>query len=100
MLKQSLFASVESTLFRNLLFQSIKKAFKQRLLLSYGWGTWIRTKEMPDSESGALPLGYTPISVTVLFYLETISLSSRLHDFPEYAHCKMKVELRKDEKSP
>lgn len=28
----------------------------------YGWGTWIRTKEMPDSESGALPLGYTPIT--------------------------------------
>ena len=26
-----------------------------------GWDTWIRTKEMPDSESGALPLGYIPI---------------------------------------
>ena len=34
-----------------------------RTLISYGWGTWIRTKEMPDSESGALPLGYTPISI-------------------------------------
>lgn len=27
----------------------------------YGWGTWIRTKEMSDSESDALPLGYTPM---------------------------------------
>lgn len=26
-----------------------------------GWGTWIRTEEMSDSESDALPLGYTPI---------------------------------------
>lgn len=26
-----------------------------------GWDAWIRTKEMPDSESGALPLGYIPI---------------------------------------
>lgn len=26
-----------------------------------GWDTWIRTKEMPDSESGALPLGYIPM---------------------------------------
>lgn len=31
------------------------------VLLTIGWSTWIRTKEMPDSESGALPLGYTPI---------------------------------------
>lgn len=33
-------------------------------VLTIGWGTWIRTKEMPDSESGALPLGYTPIAFT------------------------------------
>ena len=39
-----------------------KKAAHQNGLILYGWGTWIRTKEMPDSESGALPLGYTPIS--------------------------------------
>ncbi|EDP10517.1 hypothetical protein EUBDOL_01765 [Amedibacillus dolichus DSM 3991] len=26
-----------------------------------GWGNWIRTSEMPESKSGALPLGYTPI---------------------------------------
>ncbi len=38
-----------------------------RLHFLYGWGTWIRTKEMPDSESGALPLGYTPISATPIF---------------------------------
>lgn len=38
-----------------------KKALGYGLQLLYGWGTWIRTKEMPDSESGALPLGYTPI---------------------------------------
>ena len=25
-----------------------------------GWGNWIRTSEMADSESAALPLGYTP----------------------------------------
>ena len=25
-----------------------------------GWGSWIRTSEMADSESAALPLGYTP----------------------------------------
>ena len=36
---------------------------KQRIsfsVLRHGWGTWIRTKEMSDSESDALPLGYTP----------------------------------------
>ena len=38
-----------------------KRAFHRPALFFYGWGTWIRTKEMPDSESGALPLGYTPI---------------------------------------
>ena len=32
-----------------------------RLIFIYGWGTWIRTKEMGDSESPALPLGDTPI---------------------------------------
>ena len=30
-------------------------------LFSFGWGTWIRTKEMSESEADALPLGYTPI---------------------------------------
>ncbi len=27
-----------------------------------GWDGWIRTSEMPESKSGALPLGYTPIT--------------------------------------
>ena len=27
-----------------------------------GWGTWIRTREMQESKSCALPLGYTPIN--------------------------------------
>ena len=39
-----------------------KRAFHRPALFFYGWGTWIRTKEMPDSESGALPLGYTPMT--------------------------------------
>ena len=30
-----------------------------------GWGGWIRTNEMPESESGALPLGDAPINVVV-----------------------------------
>ena len=32
----------------------------QKRLFS-GWGAGIRTPEVPESESGALPLGYTPI---------------------------------------
>ena len=31
------------------------------ILRCRGWGTWIRTTEMADSESAALPLGYTPM---------------------------------------
>ena len=26
----------------------------------FGWDGWIRTSAMPESKSGALPLGYTP----------------------------------------
>ena len=33
-----------------------------------GWGTWIRTREMPDSESGALPLGYTPMRLDIILF--------------------------------
>ena len=29
--------------------------------LSFGWGAGIRTPEMLESESSALPLGYTPV---------------------------------------
>ena len=28
-----------------------------------GWGGWIRTNEMADPKSAALPLGYTPMKV-------------------------------------
>ena len=28
-----------------------------------GWGNWNRTSGMPESKSGALPLGYTPRSM-------------------------------------
>ena len=31
--------------------------------LSVGWDGWVRTIEMPESKSGALPLGYIPIFV-------------------------------------
>ncbi len=31
--------------------------------LSVGWDGWVRTIEMPESKSGALPLGYIPISL-------------------------------------
>ena len=31
------------------------------LFFIFGWGTWVRTKEMSESEADALPLGYTPI---------------------------------------
>ena len=35
-------------------------------LLFYGWGAGIRTPEMSESESDALPLGDTPIFSTVI----------------------------------
>lgn len=31
-----------------------------------GWGNWIRTSEMADSESAALPLGYTPTAIYII----------------------------------
>ncbi len=34
-----------------------------------GWGTWIRTTEMADSESAALPLGYTPMHLINILFL-------------------------------
>ncbi len=30
-------------------------------------GNWIRTSEMADSESAALPLGYTPTAIYILY---------------------------------
>lgn len=46
---------------RNIIKKQENPAYK-----SIGWGTWIRTKEMSDSESDALPLGYTPITGIIL----------------------------------
>lgn len=46
-----------------------KRHKKNRELLlcnRHGWGTWIRTKEMSDSESDALPLGYTPMCLFII----------------------------------
>lgn len=31
-----------------------------------GWGSWIRTNEMADSESAALPLGDTPMRFSII----------------------------------
>ena len=43
-----------------MLKSSTKKAqHKLGFLFLIGWGNWIRTNEMSDSESDALPLGYT-----------------------------------------
>ena len=39
--------------------------------ISNGWGTWIRTTEMADSESAALPLGYTPMRLEILHLYQT-----------------------------
>ena len=61
-------------LFRELrlsFFFALKMAKKNREFLlcnSHGWGTWIRTKEMSDSESDALPLGYTPMRLFIIHY--------------------------------
>ena len=33
----------------------------------FGWDGWVRTIEMPESKSGALPLGYIPIFVLFVF---------------------------------
>ena len=38
-----------------------KKIDKIQLVDFFGWGSWIRTNEVTESESVALPLGDTPI---------------------------------------
>ena len=38
-----------------------KKSPLRRAYFYYGWDIWIRTREMADSESAALPLGDIPI---------------------------------------
>ena len=40
----------------------------------YGWSSWIRTSGMTESKSVALPLGYTPITL-LLLYQKSNSLS-------------------------
>ncbi len=35
------------------------------ILVQLGWDGWVRTIEMPESKSGALPLGYIPIFARV-----------------------------------
>ena len=42
--------------------------FVSILWFLYGWDRWIRTIEMPESKSGALPLGYIPIFTTDELY--------------------------------
>ena len=37
-----------------------------------GWDSWIRTNEMPESKSGALPLGYTPLLALRHFCLHPV----------------------------
>ncbi len=32
----------------------------------FGWDGWVRTIEMPESKSGALPLGYIPLHFDIL----------------------------------
>ena len=36
--------------------------------LSVGWDGWVRTIEMPESKSGALPLGYIPILLLLWYF--------------------------------
>ena len=43
-----------------------------------GWDRWIRTIEMPESKSGALPLGYIPIFAFVFYHI-LLLLSSILY---------------------
>ena len=45
------------------------------MALLFGWDRWIRTIEMPESKSGALPLGYIPIFTTVKLYHKKILMS-------------------------
>lgn len=44
--------------------------------LVLGWDGWIRTSELPESKSGALPLGDTPTN--------GVSNGSRTHDLQSH----------------
>ena len=54
----------------------IKKS-ENKVLGFFGWDRWIRTIEMPESKSGALPLGYIPIFTTGELYhkINTVSIA-------------------------
>ena len=43
------------------LAKRIFPSFGSKLTCHHGWGSWIRTNEVTESESVALPLGDTPI---------------------------------------
>ena len=44
----------------------------------HGWDSWIRTSEMPESKSGALPLGYIPKYFANVLYHILVQLSTFL----------------------
>ncbi len=54
----------------------IKKLQLTLKLFRFGWAGRIRTAEMPESKSGALPLGYSPISN----YVFGVKDGTRTHD--------------------
>ena len=49
--------------------------------LFIGWGGWIRTNEMAESESAALPLGYTPKSKDGTYRPVPPSVKTNYEDF-------------------
>jgi hypothetical protein len=53
------------------IFAQIKN---RRKCVIFGWSSWIRTSGMTESKSVALPLGYTPITL-LLLYQKSNSLS-------------------------
>ena len=71
-------------------------------LIEFGWGSWIRTNEMIESKSIALPLGYTPILINFVGWkmgLEpTTSRSTILRSNQlRYIHHKSLVSLERFE---
>ena len=47
--------------------QQTQKSHSFQSGLSVGWDGWVRTIEMPESKSGALPLGYIPIFILLVY---------------------------------
>ena len=52
-------------------YQNTKKTFIQRLSLTYGWGTWIRTKEMLNDVNGTF---YLSLLICILNPQKKISI--------------------------